>query len=348
MRVFQGFQRGVNLGGWISQFDVYDRAHFDSFITEADIRDIALLGFDHVRIPVDYVLFEEEDGTPKEDGFHYLELCRSWCEAYGLHMLIDLHECYGYSFDPLKKDMDRERFFYDTGLQERFFRLWRRIAERFAPYPEQVAFEPLNEVVLRKVANAWNQIAGSYIRMMRTIVPDSYLVIGGVEYNSVTSVPLLDLPLDEKIVYNFHCYEPFIFTHQGAYWVENMPADFRIGYPESLEEYREAARRWDLPKESIHTIYRDGISEIGEGFFEDIFDAAIQKAKKDQIPLYCGEYGVIELAESADILRWLKDIHAAMNRHGIGRALWNYKEKDFGFVGERFAPIRDEFVRALH
>ena len=46
----------------------------------------------------------------------------------------------------------------------------------------------------------------------------------------------------KKIVYNFHCYEPLIFTHQGAYWVDRMPPKFRIGYPRSLSEYREARR----------------------------------------------------------------------------------------------------------
>nr|MCR4797091.1 glycosyl hydrolase family 5 [Lachnospiraceae bacterium] len=65
MRQLTGFMKGVNLGGWISQFDKYDKAHFDSFITEADIDNIASLGFDHVRVPVDYVLFEEEDATPR-------------------------------------------------------------------------------------------------------------------------------------------------------------------------------------------------------------------------------------------------------------------------------------------
>ncbi|HCI74538.1 MAG TPA: hypothetical protein DHV42_08400 [Lachnospiraceae bacterium] len=347
MKIFEGFQKGVNLGGWISQFDSYDLAHFDSFITEKDIQEIARLGFDHVRVPVDYVLLEEEDGTPKEDGFRYLDACRRWCEACGLHMLIDLHECYGYSFDPLKKDMDRKRFFYDEQLQERFFGLWKRIAEHFSDHQEMIAFEPLNEVVLEEVADAWNQIASSYVRMMRKIVPDSYLVIGGVRYNSVTSVPLLELPVDGRIVYNFHCYEPFIFTHQGAYWVENMPADFRTGYPRTIEEYREIAHRWNLQEEMVGLIFQDGVSEIGEAFFEQIFEPAIRKAEKDQVPLYCGEYGVIDLADKPDTLRWLKDIHAAMNRHGIGRALWNYKEKDFGFTGESFSAIREEFIRAL-
>ena len=347
MRKLEGFQKGVNLGGWISQFDRYDKAHFDSFITEADIRSIASLGFDHVRVPVDYVLLEEEDGSPKEDGFRYLEQCRQWCEGCGLRMLIDLHECYGYSFDPLKKDMDREKFFYDSDLQARFLKLWERIARSFADHQDQVAFEPLNEVVLKEVADAWNKVAASWIRMMRTIVPDSYLVIGGVCYNSVTSVPLLDLPLDERIVYNFHCYEPIVFTHQGAYWVDSMPSDFRIGYPGELSAYLDAARKMNLSDDLAGTIREEGIVNAGEAFFEAIFAPALEKAQKDKVPLYCGEYGVIDLADKADTLRWLKDIHAVMNRYGIGRALWNYKEKDFGFTGEHFADIREDFIRIL-
>ena len=345
-RIFEGFQKGVNLGGWISQFDRYDTEHFDRFITEADIREIAALGFDHVRVPVDYVLLEEEDGTPKEDGFHYLEACRQWCEKHGLRMLIDLHECYGYSFDPLKS-MDRERFFYDSALQDRFLKLWGRIARRFSDYPEQVAFEPLNEVVLPEVADAWNKVASDYIRMMRTIVPKHFLVIGSVRYSSVTSVPLLDLPLDDRIVYNFHCYEPLVFTHQGAHWVDGMPQDFRIGYPKSIKEYREAVHSLGLSRNLTGAIDDEGIREVGTDFFEDIFAPALEKAEKDHVPLYCGEYGVIDLADSQDAIRWLKDIHTVMDRHGIGRALWNYKEKDFGFAGEKFAQIREQFIRIL-
>ena len=347
MKRFEGYLKGVNLGGWISQFDSYDKAHFDTFITEPDIREIASLGFDHVRVPVDYVLLEEEDGTVKEDGYYYLEQCRQWCEKYGLRMLIDLHECYGYSFDPLKKDMDRERFFYDADLQARFMKLWERIARAFAPYPDQVAFEPLNEVVLREVADAWNKVASAWIRMIRTIAPEHYLVIGGVCYNSVTSVPFLDLPLDDRIVYNFHCYEPLVFTHQGAYWVEHMPLEFRIGYPKPLEEYRKAVDGLDSSEDLAGAIHGDGLTQIGEEFFEAIFAPALEKANKDNVALYCGEYGVIDRADPQDAMRWLRDIHAVMAKYGIGRALWNYKEKDFGFTGSSFSDIREQFISIL-
>ena len=342
---FEGFQKGVNLGGWISQFDKYDEEHFRTFITQKDIEYIAGLGFDHVRVPVDYNVLEDEEGNVKESGFKYLEDCRAWCESYNLNMLIDLHECFGYSFDPLKKDMDRKKFFYDEDLQARFLKLWKEIVNRFKDYPKQVAFEPLNEVVLQEVADAWNKVLHKYIKTVREIAPNSYIVVGGVCYNNVLSVPLLDVPLDNKIVYNFHCYEPMVFTHQGAYWVNDMPTDFRIEYPKTLEEYRKTSR--DLSNDLAGAIFKEGIGEIGEPFFEDIFAPAIEKATKDNIPLYCGEYGTIDLADNESKLRWLEDIHAVFNKHDIGRALWNYKEKDFGFVDDSFASVRDKFIKIL-
>ncbi len=345
MKQFEGFQKGVNLGGWISQFDKYDIEHFDTFITEDDIQYIAKLGFDHVRVPVDYNVLETEEGTPLEGGFQYLKNCHQWCLKYDLHMLIDLHECFGYSFDPLKKDMDRKKFFYDDQLQARFFNLWKRIAQTFKDAPNSVAFEPLNEVVLSEVVDAWNIVVKKYIQVIRDICPDHYIVIGGVCYNNVMSVPLLEKQDDDKIIYNFHCYEPMIFTHQGAYWVENMPSDFRIGYPKSVEEYRKYSK--EITKDLGGAIFSDHAKEMGEDFFINIFRPAIEKAQEDDVALYCGEYGVIDLADNEDKIRWLKDIHGAFKAYGIGRALWNYKEKDFGFVDEKFASIKEDFIECL-
>lgn len=346
MNSFKGFQRGVNLGGWISQFKDYDVGHFESFITEKDIADIASLGFDHVRVPVDYNVLEDEEGNEIPSGFGYLEYCRQWCEKNGLNMLIDLHECYGYSFDPLKKDMDRRRFFYDDALQGRFLRLWERIAKRFACYPDQVAFEPLNEVVLFEVRNAWNDVLRQYIKLIRSIAPESYIVVGGVFYNSVMTVKYLDVPVDDRIVYNFHCYEPTVFTHQGAYWQENMPLDFRIGYPKSVEEYRKLHEEIYCDRDSA--IFMDGLSGMGPGFFERIFEPALEKARRDGVAIYCGEYGVIDKADNQSKIQWLEDINCAFEKYKIGRALWNYKEKDFGLVDSSFESIRQRFIEDIN
>jgi hypothetical protein len=257
-------------------------------------------------------------------------------------MLIDLHECYGYSFDPLKKDMDRRKFFYDQALQDRFFALWEKIARRFCGYPDQVAFEPLNEVVLFEVRDAWNEILRKFIKLIRSIAPQSFIIVGGVFYNSVMTVDWLSVPVDSKIVYNFHCYEPTIFTHQGAYWQEQMPLDFRIGYPMPVEEYRKKHK--EIYHDTDGAIFMDGVSEMGIGFFEKIFRPAIDKAERDGVALYCGEYGVIDKADNNSKILWLEDINHAFDKFGIGRALWNYKEKDFGLVDASFESIRQRFI----
>ena len=57
-----GFRKGVNLGGWLSQCD-YSKERLDGFITEPDFAQIARWNFDHVRIPVDYNVIQNEDGS---------------------------------------------------------------------------------------------------------------------------------------------------------------------------------------------------------------------------------------------------------------------------------------------
>ena len=167
-------------------------------------------------------------------------------------MLIDVHEVYGYSFDPLK-DMDREVFFYDEAMQARFFKLWENIATRFGNEYERVAFELLNEVVLSEVYEAWNNVARKAIEHIRAIAPNTSIVFGGVNYNNVRSVALLGAPYDDKIVYNFHCYDPLIFTHQKAYWVPGMPADFVVLGGNPFET--ESSKLKDIP---VLQTYLDG------------------------------------------------------------------------------------------
>ena len=62
MRKWDGYQRGINLGGWFSQCD-YSKERYDNFIKEEDFKVISEWGLDHVRVPVDYNLVEDESGN---------------------------------------------------------------------------------------------------------------------------------------------------------------------------------------------------------------------------------------------------------------------------------------------
>ena len=90
-------KKGINLGGWLSQCEP-SIEHYETFIKEEDFKIISDLGFDHVRVPVDYNLVEEENGT-YTNGFKYIDRAISWSKKYNLNMILDLHETYGFVFD---------------------------------------------------------------------------------------------------------------------------------------------------------------------------------------------------------------------------------------------------------
>ena len=91
-------KRGINLGGFLSQCK-HEVEHYKTFIVEDDIKNIADMGFDHVRLAIDYEVLETEDGTTKEEGFGFVTNTVEWAKAYGLNIILDLHKAYGYDFN---------------------------------------------------------------------------------------------------------------------------------------------------------------------------------------------------------------------------------------------------------
>ncbi len=342
MKRFLGYQKGINLGGWLSQCD-HNKEHYDSFITEDDIKRIASWGLDHVRLPVDYELVETDRGDFMEDGFRYIDSCLEWCEKYGLNMILDLHRARGYSFDESETSGG---FFKDTKLQDDFVDLWKVFARRYGKYANRLSFELLNEVVDRDVAQIWNGIAERTIEAIRAFAPTIDILVGGVENNSISSLKLLAPPHDEHIVYNFHFYEPLIFTHQSAYWIKGMPTDFSIVYPNRVSEIVSNSKRY-VPGLNTDQYESTENDQLDRNFFETAFSEAVRIAEKRNVPLYCGEYGVIDRADVSSTLNWYSDLNSTFEKYGISRAAWTYKEKDFGITGEHYAPIFDRLVKLL-
>lgn len=345
MRRFDGFTKGINFGGWLSQYDVSSEEHFDTFITESDVIRAASFGIDHVRVPVNYEIFEDDEGNERPEGYRYIDNCYEWCRKYSLNLVLDLHRTFGYTFDPLDSFQDKEIFFHDERLQDRFFALWERIAMRYGKHPKHLAFELLNEIVSENVIEEWNEIAWKAIKVIRKYAPDSWIIIGGVGNNHVLHVSDLYPPADSHIVYNFHCYDPLLFTHQRAYWVDGMPSDIVVNYPDAVAHYIEQS--YFLKKADQDALKKISVEEFGVGYFEELFAPAIEAAEQNDAPLYCGEYGVIDRAPLPDTLNWLRDIHAVFERHSISRALWNYKEKDFGLIGKHYDAIWEEMTQYL-
>lgn len=337
MKKWNGYQRGINLGGWLSQAEI-TKKHCDTFITEDDIKQIAEWGFDHIRLPVDYNLVQDNDGKFIDSGFAYIDKCIEWCGKYGLNMILDLHKTAGFSFD----DGECEKgFFYDNNMISRFTALWTEFAKRYGKYGA-AAFELLNEIVEECDNEPWMKIAEKTVKIIREYAPETKILIGSYYNNSVQTVKHIAMPFDENIVYNFHCYEPLLFTHQGAYWVKNMPSDFRINYPLSKSEFLVQSEKVPNINKFAWAVHENGFSAE---YFENLFREAVRTAEERDVMLYCGEYGVIELADPQSAVNWYSDIHSVLEKYGIGRAIWCYKGKDFGILDGRLNTAREDIIK---
>lgn len=314
MNKWNGFERGVNLGGWLSQCD-YSDDRLDNFIKSEDFDRIASWGLDHVRLPIDFNIFELVGG--EERGFGYIDFALGNCRRCGLNIIIDLHKTKGFSFDDGERE---EGFFESEELQENFYRLWESIAKRYGGDPEHIAFELLNEVTDKAYCERWNAIANKCIERIRAFAPQTVILVGSYWNNSVEAVPDLEAPHDDRIVYNFHCYVPIKFTHQGATWTELVD-------PRERQAFEQSGTSAEM--------------------FDRLFAPAIAAAEKNGTLLYCGEYGVIDRATPEDTVKWYTEINKVFKAHGIGRAAWTYRQMDFGLSDERLAGVIGELTKLL-
>lgn len=340
MKQFTGYQRGMNLGGWLSQC-AHSDAHHDTFITERDIAQIAAWGLDHVRLPIDYELVRDTDDRLIEQGFSYIDACLAWCEKYKLNMILDLHKTLGYTFDQSGLD-----FFNAPQLQDKFVSFWEVLAKRYGRYSDRLAFELLNEVVEESVADIWNDIIKRTIPAIRAYAPVTKIIVGGVRNNSVLWVRKLDAPYDENVVYTFHFYEPLIFTHQKAYWVDKMTTDFVTEYPNNITTLIEQTKTY-LPPEHSEFYKKICTPQADIDFIRASFAEAVAVAEERGAAIYCGEYGVIDRTSLPSALNWFSDIHAVFEECGIGRAVWTYKAKDFGITDAHYSPVLEQLIALL-
>ena len=344
MDFLKSYNAGVNLGGWISQFQKYDHEHFKKFIKEDDIKRIASWGMDHVRLPVDYIVLED-DGNPfnySEDGFQYIDDCLGWCKNYGLNMILDLHRTPGFSFGTLAENS----LFDDINMQKRFLGIWTAIAKRYVNQPHNLIFELLNEIV-EPTSYRWNALAKKAVQVIREVDSDRGIIIGGNFYNSVHTLKELNLFDDPNVFHTFHFYEPIMFTHQRAQWMAVTAAYKKeITYPGDFTDFEEFLKLNPQYAESEWS--KDfGGDPNDKNLMLKLLNDATDFIKYAQKPLYCGEFGVIESTPLQSRINWNRDFIDIMNEYGIGRAYWTYKGMSFGLLDREGKIVSQEMIDIL-
>ena len=337
-----GFAKGVNLGGWISQYGEFNKQRFENFIQEDDLKRISDWGFDHVRLPVDapVLLQDDENFVLREEGFKYIDRCLNWCQKNGLGLVLDLHKAPGYSFDTL----DDNTLFSSKRMMSNFISLWKEIADRYQNEKNNLILELLNEVVDEK--EEWNKLARKTINAIREIDKERKIIFGGPNNNAVTSLKDIELVEDDpNIIYTFHFYLPFMFTHQKAGWTElTGKMDFDVNYPGVTPDLVDFLRDNSEERESFE---KDAKLDFNKKLLKQKLEPARKFREENNCKLYCGEYGVIDTAPQKSRERWYQDFTELMKELDIGRAVWSYKEMNFGLVDEAGNVVNKKIIETL-
>lgn len=336
---FEGYMAGVNLGGWISQCNM-KKEHFDSFITKKDMEQIVSWGMDHVRLPIDYMLLEEDEKpfVYKEEGFYYIDQCIEWCKELGLNLILDLHRAPGYAFHSLNEN----KLFENDHLQSRYIKLWQAFATRYKGHGQYLTFELLNEIV-EPDSSRWNRLSQLAIDAIRAVDLTRTIILGGNFYNSVTTLKELDVLEDENLVYTFHFYLPHVFTHQRASWEEKMKElDFLVPYPSDESAYEQYSKLSDEFKKSypLHKIEN-------KETLREYLQPALLFLEERSVRLYCGEFGVIENVPMEYNLQWHEDFIGLLKEYEIGRSVWSYKLMNFPMVDKDSVVCNHKLIELI-
>ncbi len=154
---------------------------------------------------------------------------------------------------------------------------------------------------------------------------------------------------DGNVIYTFHFYESHLFTHQGATWTGNFWHYLAgVPYPSDPERARKAAQLVPDPQERL-VVIRYGLENWNAARIDAEIGQADEWARHWGVPVICNEFGVYKPnADPNDRAAWLTDVRTALEKRGIGWAMWDYNG-GFGVVNkENGQPVTDPVtVRAL-
>ena len=317
--------RGTNIAHWLSQSSRRgeDRA---KFFTRKDVEQVKTLGFDHLRLPIDEEQMWDEAGNKHEEAFQLLDSALTWCHDNQLRVIVDLHILRSHHFNHEEKPL-----WTDPAEREKFITLWKGLSDALIKWPVgMVAYELMNEAVADD-PEQWNDLVAKAVSAIRQWEPERVIVVGSNRWQSASTFDVLKVPDDPNIILSYHFYEPFHLTHVRASWTNLKDFDKSVAYPGQIVPDGETEKE-------LRVYNRDTLISMMRKPFH--------LADSLHLPLYCGEFGVIENAPRPDRLAWYRDMVSIFEEYHIGYANWNYKAGSFETVDEQGTPD-EELVKIL-
>lgn len=160
--------------------------HRNTFITEADFEQIATRGFNAVRLPIPWRIFQDAAYGASADKtcMDFVEEAFAWGEKYGVAILLDV------VVDPSAEARPEEQEDYvstTSRLRAPLIEVIGDLAEKFSSAKALLGIEPLNDP-LAQTHQGLTVTKGIPLHMLRTFYRDCYNVMRARGGDDVTVV----------------------------------------------------------------------------------------------------------------------------------------------------------------
>lgn len=304
------FSRGVNLTGWFQagsvrqiQFNRYSRKDFEN---------IKSLGCDVIRLPINLHFMTNGQPEYRIDPlfFDFLDQVVTWAEDLNLFLILDNH-----TFDPAANT--------DPNIGSILEKVWLQMALHFKDRSQYILYEVLNEP--HGIADQlWNTIQLSVINKIRSVDTRHTIVVGPASWNSYNNLVNLPRYTDSNLLYTFHFYDPFLFTHQGATWVDPSMASL-AGVPFPYLPDSMPVLPASLSDTWVGDAFRNYRNDGTVLKVKQLIDIAIRFRTERNVPVFCGEFGVyIPNSHNNHRVYWYEVVRKYLEEKQIAWTSWDY------------------------
>lgn len=303
------FNRGVNLPDWF-QADNVKEIHFSKY-TKQDFENIKSLGCDVIRLPINlhFMTNGPPDYTIEPLFYDFLDEVIGWVYDLNLHLILDNHT--------FKVDEDTDP---EVGII--LEKVWRQMAAYYKNHPAKIYYEVLNEP--HGINNTlWCRIQQGVIDVIRSEDTEHTIIVGPADWNDYALLKNMPPYSDTNLIYTFHFYNPFMFTHQGASWT-SMEDLGGVPFPYDASKMPECpvSMKGQWQESALNSYPIDGTVEK----VKELIDIAADFENSRGVRLLCGEMGVLmDKSDHDDRVFWYNTVCRYLEEKNIPWTIWGYQ-----------------------
>ncbi len=305
---------------------------------ESDFAWMAELGFDWVRLPMNYRLWSEPDDAYalREPVLAEIDQALEWGRQYGLHVNVNFHRAPGFSVN--QERAEPYNLWTDGEALDCCSFHWRHFAQRYKGVSgERLSFNLFNEpptVGARGLpsAAAHDRVARHVLAAIREIDPDRPVILDGLGYGNIPLEGLVGEPAHQSC----RGYYPFELTHYRAHWTQGAELFPEPTWPMRGGEHSPELSAYYRSQDMVIMAFGSSGRAHLERFYAP-WGALIERG----VGVHCGEMGALSTVPHGVALAWMADVLATLTGLGIGWALWNFRGS-FGPLDSRRKDVQYE------